>query len=49
MLPIDQQCEKYIKENKLEKTINEKIDLIYKRKELKDLNTKENYLKEMMA
>ena len=29
---IDQQCEKYIKENKLEKTINEKIDLIYKKK-----------------
>ena len=29
---IDQQCEKYIKENKLEKTINEKINLIYKKK-----------------
>ena len=29
---IDQQCEKYIKENKLEKTINSKIDLIYKQK-----------------
>ena len=31
---IDQECEKYIKENKLEKKFRKKIDLIYKEKVL---------------
>ena len=32
---IDQECEKYIKKNNLEKQINKKIDTIYKNKEVK--------------
>ena len=47
---IDQECEKYIKENGLEKGVQKKINTIYKSKRYKtDQNTKENYQKEIMV
>ena len=46
---IDQECEKYIKENGLEKQVESKIASIYKNKGVPDQNTKGNYLKGIMV
>ncbi len=42
---IDQECEKYISENGLENQVQQKIEIIYKKKELNDQNIKGNYQK----
>ncbi len=47
---IDQKCEKYIKENGLEKEVEAKIQSIFiKQKVLNDQHIKETYQKEMMV